>query len=68
MATEDSTVSPVLPNDILTLVVDVKLYAKRANGVFDGENGLIVTGVLAGLGTLFCLFVSVFRAHPRVFR
>lgn len=32
--------------------------SKRAEHVFEGSNGLVLTGVLSALGTLFALFVS----------
>lgn len=46
-----------LPISTPLVVMKIKIV-KRASDVFEGRNGLILTGILSGIGTIVCLLVS----------
>lgn len=60
MATADGLVYAELPPEIH--VLNMVFQWKRDDDMFQGQNGLILTGVLTGVGTLVCLVVRVFHS------
>lgn len=45
----------------------MKIRLKRASDVFQGRNGLILTGVLTGIGTIACLLVGLSPSFVTVY-